>query len=293
MLLVSSADSSVRVWDARDDQPVQALLGERGDEFWCCAAAGSLVAAGANAKIRCWDTRTRKCIACLEECHTEAVTQVAFHPVHRSRLFSASIDGLMCVFDTSGTINDDEGLEVVMNTGTSIARIGFFGTASQNLWCTTHIETLSLWSLADMERVADFPDARNQLSGCWSLAPVDYLVCCEFSESLDSLNVIAGTQDGDVGYFPVTPAMPGRGDSGPVSCAALAPAAAVLQGGHAATVRAVVPASGRSLACWTGGEDGRLCGWAADSKGKPAAPPPPRRRAVMHEDRQKGRHSPY
>lgn len=39
--------------------------------------------------------------------------QVRFHPSKREKLVSASVDGLMCVFDTMGTINDDEGMDSV------------------------------------------------------------------------------------------------------------------------------------------------------------------------------------
>lgn len=39
--------------------------------------------------------------------------QVRFHPSKREKLVSASVDGLMCVFDTMSTINDDEGMDSV------------------------------------------------------------------------------------------------------------------------------------------------------------------------------------
>ncbi len=41
--------------------------------------------------------------------------KVAFHPTKKEKLVSASVDGLMCIFDTKGDINDDEGMESVSN----------------------------------------------------------------------------------------------------------------------------------------------------------------------------------
>ena len=44
--------------------------------------------------------------------------QVHFVPGHPNKLLSASVDGLMCLFDTSGEINDDDHLlsvsEIIM-----------------------------------------------------------------------------------------------------------------------------------------------------------------------------------
>jgi hypothetical protein len=81
--------------------------------------------------------------------------KVAFHPTKKEKLVSASVDGLMCIFDTKGDINDDEGMESVMSVGTSVSRIGFYGRNQEKLWCLTHIESLRLTSqcVSILERV--------------------------------------------------------------------------------------------------------------------------------------------
>jgi WD40 repeat protein len=94
------------------------LMAPPSQELWSFSlggGSGNVVAAGANSQILCWDWRTKQQLACLEDCHTEAVTQVAFHPTKKEKLVSASVDGLMCIFDTKGDINDDEGMEFVSN----------------------------------------------------------------------------------------------------------------------------------------------------------------------------------
>lgn len=82
MLASSSADGAVRLWDLRAAAhgEVQAIRAPPGDELWSFDVGGStghLLAAGAEAKILCWDLRTQRQLAVLEEAHAEAVTQVA------------------------------------------------------------------------------------------------------------------------------------------------------------------------------------------------------------------------
>ncbi|KAH7847489.1 hypothetical protein Vadar_026740 [Vaccinium darrowii] len=75
-----------------------------------CVALGRT----AERKIFFWDWRTKKQIACLEESHMDdfsVVIMVQFVPDHQNKLLSASVDGLMCIFDARGSINDDDHLE--------------------------------------------------------------------------------------------------------------------------------------------------------------------------------------
>lgn len=299
----SSLDGTIRVWDTRNNQQVNVLTTHNSSEgIYSLSFGGSscnLIAAGGKAKVFCWDWRTRKELACMEECHTEDVTQVRFHPIKREKLVSASVDGLMCIFNTQGEINDDEGLEAVMGVGTSVGKIGFCGSSNERLWCLTHIETLSIWDFKEGMRLADFTDARSKASANWRLPAVDYLVDCYYSTATERLWLIAGTNAGSVGYFPVScnaelNASPNSGLLGPVS--------AVLEGGHTDVVRTIWsplcqegdPAMLQGLFCWTGGEDGNLCSW---SKGNDV---PDKRKSwvssrleMKKSIRQKQRHQPY
>ncbi|GLJ14025.1 hypothetical protein SUGI_0224190 [Cryptomeria japonica] len=266
-----SVDGTIRAWDTRNRQQVSILRGNSSsDEMFSLnngGPTGDLVAAGSKAKVLFWDWRNQKQVACLEECHMEDVTQVRFHPNHRDKLLSGSVDGLTCVIDASGNINDDDQLESVMNVGTSIARIGFYGASNQKLWCLTHIETLSIWDWEDALQEAVFGDARTAASANWNLPHVDYFVDCHYSLSQDSLWLKGGTNDGSLGYFPVSyntrsgQSQPNSGVIGSVN--------AVLDGGHIGVVRSVwsplnagVDPIHNQHIVWTGGEDGRLCCWS-------------------------------
>ncbi|RZC51964.1 hypothetical protein C5167_020389 [Papaver somniferum] len=259
-----SSDGTVRFWDIRYFNQVAVLNAGSAQEvfnFALGSSSNSLLSAGCKSEILFWDVRSMKQVACLEECHMEDVTQVHFAPGHQNKLISASVDGLICIVDTEGDINDDDHLESVMNVGTSIGKVGFFGEMNQKLWCLTHIETLSIWDWKDGTHEATFQEARSLASDSWTLGHVDYFVDCLYSEPNDRLWVIGGTNAGTLGYFPVNY----KGAS------AIQSPEAILEGGHSGIVRSVLPASSirgrpsqRGIFGWTGGEDGRLCCWLSD-----------------------------
>ncbi|XP_071921430.1 WD repeat-containing protein GTS1 isoform X2 [Coffea arabica] len=233
----SSSDATIRFWDTRTFH-----------------------------QVVFWDWRTMKKAACLEESHIEDVTQVHFVPGHQNKLLSASVDGLMCLFDTSGDINEDDHLESVLNVGTSIGKVGFCGDSNQKIWCLTHIETLSVWDWKESIMEVNFEDARSLTSDRWTLGHVDYFVDCHYSMDENRLWVIGGTNSGTLGYFPLYCKSSQGGAS------TIGSAEAVLLGGHAGTVRSILPMSplsgritqSQGIFGWTGGEDGRLCCWLSD-----------------------------
>ncbi|OVA14885.1 WD40 repeat [Macleaya cordata] len=262
-----SSDGTIRFWDIRTFNQVSLFKAGSSQEVFSFSLGGptnSLLAAGCKSEVLIffWDRRNGKQVACLEESHMEDVTQVHFAPDHQNKLISASVDGLICIFDTEGNISDDDHLESVMNVGTSIGRVGFFGEMNQKLWCLTHIETLSIWDWKDGRNEANFQDARSLASDSWTLDHVDYFVDCHYSAADDRLWVIGGTNAGTLGYFPVNY----KGAN------AIGSPEAVLEGGHSGIVRSVLPMSsirggpsqGRGIFGWTGGEDGRLCCWLSD-----------------------------
>ncbi|KAJ4957177.1 hypothetical protein NE237_013960 [Protea cynaroides] len=259
-----SSDGTVRAWDTRTLEQVSLLSTASAQEVFSFSFGGSngyLLAAGCKSQILFWDWRNVKQVACLEESHVDDVTQVHFVPDQRSKLISASVDGLICIFNTDGNISDDDHLESVMNVGTSIGKVGFFGEMNQKLWCLTHIETISVWDWRNGDLEANFENARSLASNKWTQDHVDYFVDCHYSGANDSLCVIGGTNSGSLAYFPID-----------YEVKAIGSPEAIFEGGHTGIVRTVFPMSeiyggqapGRGLFGWTGGEDGRLCCWLSD-----------------------------
>ncbi|CAA3009781.1 WD repeat-containing 89 homolog [Olea europaea subsp. europaea] len=119
ILYSSSSDGTIRAWDTRSFQQVLSISAGPSQEVFSFSFGGAdnnLLTAGCNSQIFFWDWRTKKQVAVLEESHMDDVTQVCFIPGHQNKLISASVDGLMCLFDTSGNINDDDHLVSVCRT---------------------------------------------------------------------------------------------------------------------------------------------------------------------------------
>ncbi|CAI5468170.1 unnamed protein product [Closterium sp. Yama58-4] len=251
VLLSSSSESAVYVWDARARSQAAVFPAHGGArELWSCSGGGGstghLLAAGGNSQILLWDMRSSRLLGRLEDAHTEDVTQVRFHPLHRTALLSAALDGLICRFDLSPPHEaslsasavttpaaaaeryaDSDPLQSVISPGTSISRIGFFGPSVSALWCLTSIETLSLWDVWTGDPIASFDDIRSTLSEKWPLqVPVDYLITCDYSPSpTPRLHLFAGSHLGHAASFPISlppsltsPSHP----SGPATAAAAA-----------------------------------------------------------------------
>ena len=100
-----SHDGSVLGWDTRSGQVVERYAAARA-ELLCCSTNGALVAAGAGDRVLFWDRRAQRPLASFDDTHAQDVTQVRFHPHHRSMLVTASEDGLLAVFDTAPQLGE-------------------------------------------------------------------------------------------------------------------------------------------------------------------------------------------
>jgi WD repeat-containing protein 89 len=264
--LVHAACSDGRVcgWDLRSGQVVESY--SSGAETVCCSRNDAFVAAGSRDKVLLWDRRASKLAASYSDTHAQEVTQVAFHPVQVGALISGSEDGLIAVFDVSGPLDEDEGFRSALNIDTAVAKLGFYGPSGENLWCCSGTESLHLWEWAascdDSIEGGNGPlgearDARERLMcaiASGGSRPADYLVQCEYDAVSDQLSIVAGTNEGFAGMFPVT--APRQNTS---SWIGLGSPRSALWGGHSDVIRSMVRLTD---AKWlSGGEDARLCLW--------------------------------
>ena len=310
--LTSSDDGTTRYWDVRappQSRETSRYVAHFAKSHATASLGGAndhLVAAGADAQIVFWDRRAATGLEVFEESHSEDVTRIRFQPSRRNRLFTASVDGLVCAFDCGGNpadINDEDGLLTVMHTGAAIVEIGFCGRGGDSrdddaLWLLTGNEDAWFFDVGGDEntlgdQLAYVPDTRGKATAAAAAAgvaagglseSVDYLVRC-FSAPGGGPLVAAGTQTGTLGVFPVVM----DGSCGP-GVGLLGAPLAVLDGGHRDIVRAFEPGSTPV----TGAEDSRVCAWgdadaaaSAASSGSSGGG-----KAGRHEDGGR-RHSPY
>jgi len=110
---------------------------------------GTVVAAGseltqAQATVQIWDYRypTQMPVVKYAECHNDDVTQLSYHPTQPSYLLSGSTDGLVNIYDT--TISDeDDSLIRVFNHGASVAHAGFLSESA--VYALSHDESFSIY----------------------------------------------------------------------------------------------------------------------------------------------------
>jgi WD40 repeat protein len=158
-----------------------------------------LIAAGTemvedDASIVFFDARNASTvIKTYSESHSDDITNIKFHPTNPARLMTGSVDGLICQFDLTD-MDEDEGLLVVSNTGSSINRIGYFGPNSEYIYCLSHMETLSLWSSEDADAIHQFGDIRGVSNPAMGLS-LDYGIDCQYEAESGRLYLISGSNE--------------------------------------------------------------------------------------------------
>ncbi|KAL8802721.1 MAG: hypothetical protein Q9182_003619 [Xanthomendoza sp. 2 TL-2023] len=100
------------------------------------------------------------------ESHNDDVTDLSFHPSNRATLLSGSTDGLINLYDTAIT-DEDDALTEVLNHGSSIAHAGFL--SDHHVFALSHDETFSIYNITDSvqndasKSLQAFGDLRAQL----------------------------------------------------------------------------------------------------------------------------------
>jgi len=243
-LLSCSRDGTVAVWDTRANAKATIFSAGPEAELWSFSlnSSGTVLAAGSEAIIYFWDIRSNKSLAKFEDSHTESVTSVKFHPIIDTQIISASVDGLICLYDITRP-NEDDALVSVLNPDESISTVGFFGPNFEFLYCITHTEQLSLWSLQKEEQIKLFPDTR-QLNGQMR---ADYLLGCNYTAQ-QQLFLLSGLNSGEILIHEI-------GQDG------LLHPRFYLPFGHNTVVRAFDWGPNSMV---TAGEDSKICLWSAN-----------------------------
>jgi len=238
----SSKDSTIKCWDLRTQSVCHTLQARR--PVGAFDISGRAVAAGCAETITFWDISklSSSPIASFTESHTEEITHMSFHPTVADKLFTASQDGLVCVFDMEKS-NEDDALLTVLPTEISIEKFGFAGPMLGEVYIISSDHTLSIWNVEQCTEQVKFTDVRQLTQ---EKMIVDYLIDCHYQPTSNTLYVISGDVRGGVGILEV-------------SKDGLTPVAR-LSGGHNRVVR-FVDWNDQDKRVITGGEDTKLCLW--------------------------------
>ncbi|KAL5021062.1 hypothetical protein ScPMuIL_000217 [Solemya velum] len=248
ILYSSSMDETVKSWDLRTDmkKPVQMLEGyadphtkfavlmravvdvysvqvprlQKTAMFICYSGRNSISMITKFVFFFLRDRRKAEILGAYTESHQDDITQVCFHPSQADILGTRSTDGLVNVFDVSQSCEDDA-LQFTLNSQSSVARIGWCGEKTENIFCVTHVDTYHLWETKEARRLSVRIDRYQGESGEWCGLPDRWPVFWKTTTACAS----AGTHKGDIKLLDVT------GEEIEVR--------ACLEGGHRATVRSV------------------------------------------------------
>jgi len=308
LLCSASHDGSIKLWDARSinninnqqqqsqsQQPALtmklALPNEQALSL-SIGYGGTLIAVGTNkARISFFDMRYASSLSgkfhmpsgtlmgSYVDAHTEEVTRVHFQSIpvpsqqpslpqqYKTILATSSEDGLITIHDPSQP-SEDAALLSVLNIGTPLRTVGFFGPNYEGLYALTGSETMSVHHWDSAQRVSDVGGAglRGLLSNAVNAiagnavamnnddggSAVEYLVGCTWAPvsttteaaATPALHLLAGNSNGDAYLF--------RMDADKIT------PVAELKGGHRGCIRDFCWVGSRMI---TGGEDARLCDW--------------------------------
>jgi len=209
-----------------------------------------MLVAGAKENIHFWDIRRVASVSAplvtFSESHTGDVTKVRFHPQVPNKLFSGSIDGLICLFDTTQP-SEDDALLSVMPVDQAVATFGFFGPTEADVYALSTDQRLSLWNIDACEEIGKLDDPRTALAGTVAM---DYLIDCHYERNANKLFLMTGTNSGDADILLV-------------EATGITPVKH-LTGGHSAIVRCF-DWNSNGKAILTGGEDSAICLWTFES----------------------------
>ncbi|KAK1970631.1 WD repeat domain-containing protein [Colletotrichum sublineola] len=180
IVCTAGENGEVSVWDMRESSKPQVAHFAASQSpilSLACDSRTNTIAIGTEfqnhmASVLLWDMRAGPIQRLqYDEVHSDDVTELRFHPSEPHILLSGSTDGLVNVYDTRIS-DEDEVVIQTLNQG-SVHHASFLGNTE--VYVLTHDEKLAVYSVAEDHSsgaaVVDFGDARETL-GCQYIANV-------------------------------------------------------------------------------------------------------------------------
>ncbi|KAH1268148.1 hypothetical protein KXW98_007649 [Aspergillus fumigatus] len=163
LLVTGGRDGKVKVWDLRAGKGSAAVEMETARNapvlsVACCSETNTVVAGtelvSSQAVVAFWDIRSPGTTRLqYVESHNDDVTELQYHPVRNNILLSGSTDGLVNIYDTTIT-DEDDALVQVINHG-SVHHAGFLG--ERTIYALSHDEDFSVHPATDPDEQAEEP----------------------------------------------------------------------------------------------------------------------------------------
>jgi WD repeat-containing protein 89 len=150
------------------------------------------------ANILFWDIRnTGMLLNKFEECHSDDITQIKYHPSESKAMISGSTDGLVCLYNLCNQVEEESLYQVIKDE--SVSKIGYFGPSYEYIYSLSHMETFSLYKFEDAQKLRSFGDVRISSPEM----NLHYCVDCEYDPFSQLLFLVTGSQEGSIGIFDV------------------------------------------------------------------------------------------
>ncbi|GKT91682.1 WD repeat-containing protein [Colletotrichum tofieldiae] len=180
IVCTAGENGEVSVWDMRESSKPQVAHFTASQSpilSLACDSRTNTIAIGTEfqnhmASVLLWDVRAGPTQRLqYDEVHSDDVTELRFHPSEPHILLSGSTDGLVNIYDTRIS-DEDEVVIQTLNQG-SVHHASFLGNTE--VYVLTHDEKLAVYSVAEDHgsgaALVDFGDARESL-GCQYIANV-------------------------------------------------------------------------------------------------------------------------
>lgn len=169
VLYTCSNDGSIKVWDIKaGNSPVAQFKSPSAQELYCLSQTKQILAGGVNGKIHFWDLRLNKLLKTFEETHGEEVTSLQFAEENPSILLSASLDGLVCLFDLSKG-DEEDAADTVLRLEQPVNTCKFFTGTFNTAYAQTTVQTIGLLSLEEAKIVQEVNPIENLDSNQFAL----------------------------------------------------------------------------------------------------------------------------
>ncbi|KAE8341130.1 hypothetical protein BDV24DRAFT_151532 [Aspergillus arachidicola] len=164
LLATGGRDGRVKLWDLRNGKRSAVVEVETSRDapvlsIACCPATNSLAAGtelvSYQAVVAFWDVRSPgQSRLQYVESHNDDVTELQYHPTRTNVVLSGSTDGLVNVYNTDIT-DEDEALVQVINHG-SVHHAGFL--SERTIYALSHDEVFSIHPATDPEEEVQEPN---------------------------------------------------------------------------------------------------------------------------------------